>query len=149
ALALIDADLPMNHGVLAPVEVHIPPGSLLDPRRPHAVAAGNVETSQRVVDAVFGALALALPDLVPAAGQGTMNNLTFGGEYPPEWAAASSHFAYYETLGGGAGAGPRGEGASGIHVHMSNTRNTPVEALEFGLPIRVDEYALRAGSGGR
>jgi len=149
ALALLDTDLPMNQGVFGPLTVRIPPGSLLDPRPPHAVAAGNVETSQRIVDAVFGALALALPGVIPAAGQGTMNNLTFGGEYPDEWAAPSSHFAYYETSGGGAGAGPEGDGASGVHVHMSNTRNTPVEALEYTFPIRIEAYALRERSGGR
>lgn len=149
ALALLDADLPMNEGAFAPVAVRVPSGSLLDPRPPHAVAAGNVETSQRVVDVVFGALAQALPGLIPAAGQGTMNNLTFGGAYPPGWPTASPHFAYYETIGGGAGAGPAADGASGIHVHMSNTRNTPVEALEYSLPIRVQGYGLRLGSGGQ
>jgi len=167
ALALLDADLPMNQGVFAPLTVRIPPGSLLDPRPPHAVAAGNVETSQRVVDAVFGALAQALPDLMPAASQGTMNNLTFGSrqdgasgsrfQVPGEASSSPAPgpypliptFAYYETIGGGAGAGPVGDGASGVHVHMSNTRNTPVEALEFSLPIRVESYSLRRGSGGR
>jgi N-methylhydantoinase B len=149
ALALLRADLPMNQGLFAPLTIRIPEGSLLDPRPPHAVAAGNVETSQRIVDAVFGALAQALPDLIPAASQGTMNNLTFGGAYPPGMAAPSAHYAYYETIGGGAGAGPAAGGASGIHVHMSNTRNTPVEALEYSYPIRVESYSLRAGSGGR
>jgi N-methylhydantoinase B len=113
------------------------------------VAAGNVETSQRVVDTVFGALSQALPELVPAASQGTMNNLTFGGAYPDGWPSAATHFAYYETIGGGAGAGPEAGGASGIHAHMSNTRNTPVEALEYSYPIRIETYALREGSGGR
>lgn len=149
ALGLLRADLPMNDGAFAPLTIRVPHGSVLDPWPPHAVAAGNVETSQRVVDVVFGALAGAIPDLVPAAGQGTMNNLTFGGSYPPAWPASATHFAYYETIGGGAGAGHSGDGASGVHVHMSNTRNTPVEALEYGLPIRVEEYALREGSGGR
>ena len=148
-LALLQADLPMNQGVFRPIKVIIPPGSLLDPHLPHAVAAGNVETSQRIVDAVFGAMAQALPGLIPAASQGTMNNLTFGGEFPRERSRASSHFAYYETIGGGAGAGPRAAGASGVHVHMSNTRNTPVEALEYDYPVRIERYALRAGSGGR
>lgn len=149
AMALLGADLPMNQGVFAPLTIHIPPGSLLDPKPPHAVSAGNVETSQRIVDVVFGALAHALPDIIPAASQGTMNNLTFGGTYPDGWPAPASHFAYYETIGGGAGAGPESDGASGVHVHMSNTRNTPVEALEYGFPIRIEEYSLREGSGGR
>jgi len=146
ALALL-GDLPMNQGIFAPLTVLIPPGSLLDPRPPHAVAAGNVETSQRVVDVVFGALAAALPDLIPAASQGTMNNLTFGGSHVGR--VGNPPFAYYETVGGGAGAGPAGDGASGVHVHMSNTRNTPVEALEMAYPIRVESYSLRHGSGGR
>ena len=162
ALTLLNVDLPMNQGVFAPLTVLIPPGSLLDPRPPHAVAAGNVETAQRVVDVVFGALAAALPDLIPAASQGTMNNLTFGGVYSGkgagEWGsredslplpAHRTPFAYYETIGGGAGAGPGGDGASGIHVHMSNTRNTPIEALEYSFPIRIEAYYLRRGSGGR
>jgi len=146
ALALL-GDLPMNQGIFAPLTVLIPPGSLLDPRPPHAVAAGNVETSQRVVDVVFGALAAALPDLIPAASQGTMNNLTFGGSHVGR--VGNPPYAYYETVGGGAGAGPAGDGASGVHVHMSNTRNTPVEALEMAYPIRVESYSLRHGSGGR
>ena len=141
---VVGASLPMNHGVLAPVKVIIPPGSVLDPGPPHAVAGGNVETSQRIVDVLYGALAQALPDLVPAASQGTMNNLSFGGIDPRSGAS----FAYYETMGGGAGAGPQGDGASGIHCHMSNTLNTPIEALEFALPVRVRRYALRRGSGG-
>ena len=121
------------------------------PRRPYrgagppaAVAAGNVETSQRVVDALFGALAQLAPQKIPAASQGTMNNLTFGGYDPVRGQA----FAYYETLGGGMGARPGADGLSGVHVHMSNTRNTPVEALEMSLPVRVRRYSLRAGSGG-
>lgn len=142
ALALLEIDLPMNEGVFRPVEVLIPVGSLLDPHPPHAVAAGNVETSQRIVDVVFGALAQALPGLIPAASQGTMNNLTFGG-------TREGHaFAYYETIGGGAGAGPTADGGSGMHVHMSNTLNTPVEALEYAFPLLVEEYRLRHGSGG-
>ncbi len=149
ALALLGVDLPMNQGAFAPLTVHIPSASLLDPQPPHAVAAGNVETSQRITDVVLGALAQALPGLMPAASQGTMNNLTFGGRYPTEWPAFASHFAYYETIGGGAGAGPTAGGASGVHVHMSNTRNTPVEALEHSYPLRIVEYSLRRGSGGR
>lgn len=141
---LAEADLPMNAGAFAPLNVITPDDSLLNAQAPHAVAAGNVETSQRVVDAVMGALALALPEVIPAASQGTMNNLTFGGRQP----GSHQPFAYYETIGGGAGAGPDGSGASGVHVHMSNTRNTPIEALEYALPVRVERYTLRRGSGG-
>ncbi len=143
ALALLDADLPMNDGAFAPVEVICPEGSLVNPRPPHAVAAGNVETSQRITDAVFGAFAQALPTLIPAASQGTMNNFTFGG------VTADGPFAYYETNGGGLGAGPAAVGGSGMHAHMSNTLNTPIEALEVTFPIRVHQYAYRAHSGGK
>ncbi len=142
ALALTDAELPMNDGALAPLTVRLEPGSLLDPAPPHAVAAGNVETSQRLVDVVLGALAQALPGLIPAASQGTMNNWTFGGQQD------GRPFAYYETIGGGLGAGPARPGGHGMHAHMSNTRNTPVEALEYAFPLRVERYALRDGSGG-
>jgi N-methylhydantoinase B len=144
ALDLLGMPLPMNEGAFAPLTFHIPAGSLLDPRPPRAVAAGNVETSQRVVDVVFGALAQALPDQVPAASQGTMNNLTFGGVTE----TTGRPFAYYETMGGGTGGGPQAAGGHGMHVHMSNTLNTPVEALEYEFPLRVQEYALRQGSGG-
>ncbi len=144
ALALVQTDLPMNDGAFAPITLTIPPGSLLDPPQPHAVAAGNVETSQRITDAVFGALAQALPQLIPAASQGTMNNLTFGGKQTD----SGRPFAYYETIGGGAGAGPDADGGSGMHVHMSNTLNTPVEALEYSFPLRVEQYSLRPNSGG-
>ena len=143
ALALLGSELPMNQGAFGPLTVRIPPGSLLDPRPPHAVAAGNVETSQRIVDVLFGALAQALPDLIPAASQGTMNNLAFGGADDD-----GEPFAYYETLGGGIGAGPRADGGHGLHSHMSNTRNTPVEALEYAFPLRVEAYHLRRDSGG-
>jgi N-methylhydantoinase B len=138
------ADVPVNSGTFAPVRVLVPRGCLLDAEPPHAVAGGNVETSQRVVDAVLGALAEALPDLVPAASQGTMNNVTVGGFDT----SRGEPFAYYETVGGGAGAGPQGDGLSGVHVHMTNTLNTPVEALEYTYPVRIQRYALRRGSGG-
>jgi N-methylhydantoinase B len=138
------ADVPVNSGAFAPVRVVVPKGSFLDAEPPHAVAGGNVETSQRVVDAVLGALAKALPDLIPAASQGTMNNLTIGG-FDAERGAP---FVYYETVGGGAGAGPAGDGLAGVHVHMTNTLNTPVEAIEYTYPLRVRRYALRQGSGG-
>jgi N-methylhydantoinase B len=137
-------EAPMNSGTFAPIRVVVPRGSLLDADAPHAVAGGNVETSQRIVDVVLGALAQALPDLVPAASQGTMNNLTVGGFAPD----SDLPFAYYETMGGGAGAGPGGDGLAGVHVHMTNTLNTPVEALEYAYPLRVRRYMLRRGSGG-
>ncbi|MCL4871793.1 MAG: hydantoinase B/oxoprolinase family protein [Anaerolineae bacterium] len=142
ALALLQVDIPFNQGAFAPIRYVIPPGSLLDPPPPHAVAAGNVETSQRLVDVVYGAVAQLLPELIPAASQGTMNNLTFGG------GVGAAAFAYYETMGGGAGAGPQRNGADGVHVHMSNTLNTPIEALEYGLPLRIMAYGLRPHSGG-
>ena len=141
---LIGEQVPVNSGCMEPVTVRVPEGSILRPLAPAAVAAGNVETSQRVVDALFGALAQLAPDRIPAASQGTMNNLTLGG-YD---AGRKSIFAYYETLGGGMGARPGADGLSGVHVHMSNTLNTPVEALEMDLPLRVRRYALRWGSGG-
>jgi 5-oxoprolinase (ATP-hydrolysing) len=150
---LVDEHVPANQGCLEPIEIVVPEGSLLDPGRgghgqwqgaAAAVAAGNVETSQRIVDALFGALASLARERVPAASQGTMNNLTFGG-YD---AQRGQPFAYYETIGGGMGARAGADGLSGVHVHMSNTRNTPVEALEMSLPVRVRRYALRAGSGG-
>lgn len=141
---LVGESLPINAGVTEPVSVIIPPKSVLDPGPPHAVAGGNVETSMRIVDVLYGALAQALPERIPAASQGTMNNLTFGGIDP----RSGSPFAYYETMGGGAGASAEGSGANGIHCHMSNTLNTPIEALELALPIRLQRYAVRRGSGG-
>ena len=141
---IVGESLPLNAGVYEPVQITIPPGSLLDPGPPHAVAGGNVETSQRIVDVLYGALAQALPERIPAASQGTMNNLTFGGVNP----ADGTPFAYYETIGGGAGAGPQRDGASGLHSHMTNTLNTPVEAMEYALPVRLRRYGLRRGSGG-
>ena len=139
---LADEDIPVNDGCFQPVEVITPAGSVLDPQFPAAVVLGNTETSQRVVDTVLGALAQALPDLAPAASQGTMNNFTVGGSDD------DGQFVYYETLGGGHGACSRGGGISGRHCHMSNTLNTPVEALEYSLPMRVWRYHLREGSGG-
>jgi N-methylhydantoinase B len=136
-------DVPVNHGCFAPVTVSVPEHCVLNPDFPAAVGAGNVETSQRVVDVVLGALAQALPDRIPAASQGTMNNVTLGGHVD------GRPFVYYETIGGGHGGGPQGPGLSGRHSHMTNTRNTPVEALEMALPVRVVAYALREGSGGR
>ena len=140
---LVGEEVPVNAGCFAPVQVDAPAGCLVNARPPAAVAGGNVETSQRITDAVFGALAQALPDRIAAAGQGTMNNCTMGGEN-----ADGSPWTYYETLGGGMGAHPQGDGFSGAHVHMSNTLNTPVEALEMAYPLRLTRYHLRRGSGG-
>lgn len=140
---LMPASTPACAGALRPLHISAPEGSLVNPRRPAAVAAGNVETSQRIVDAVTGALARALPERIPAASQGTMNNVAIGARHP-----GGSGWDYYETLGGGMGAGPRGGGLSGVHTHMTNTLNTPVEALEMRFPLRVVRYALRRGSGG-
>jgi N-methylhydantoinase B len=140
---LVGGEFPTNGGSFAPVTVRAPEGTIVNADPPHAVAGGNVETSQRIVDVVLGALAEALPDRVPAAGQGTMNNLTIGGARRD-----GSSFAYYETIGGGMGAGPDGDGLGGVHVHMTNTLNTPVEALEQTYPFRVRTYRLREGSGG-
>jgi N-methylhydantoinase B len=133
---LTDPDVPASGGAFAPVSVSAPVGSLVNARPPAAVAAGNVETSCRIADVVLAAFGRALP--VPAQGQGTMNNVTFGNE----------RFTYYETVGGGQGACPQADGPSAVHVTMSNTLNTPVEALELAYPLRVTRYALRAGSGG-
>lgn len=129
-------DLPASGGAFAPVTVRAPEGCLVNARPPAAVAAGNTETSSRIVDVVFRALGQALP--VPAQGQGTMNNVVFG----------SDRFTYYETIGGGQGACPDADGPSGVHVAMSNTLTTPIEALELAYPLRVERYALRLGSGG-
>ncbi|MGQ0713613.1 MAG: hydantoinase B/oxoprolinase family protein [Gemmatimonadaceae bacterium] len=134
---LLDDDVPMNDGIARAVEVVAPRGSVMNAVWPAAVAAGNVELSQRMADTLFAALADAGLD-VPAQGQGTMNNVTFGG----------SGWTFYETLGGGQGGSSRAPGPSAVHVGMSNTRNTPIESLEWSLPIRIDEYAVRRGSGG-
>jgi N-methylhydantoinase B len=129
-------DLPASGGAFEPVTVRAPAGCLVNARSPAAVAAGNTETSSRITDVVFAAFGQALP--VPAQGQGTMNNVVFGNE----------RFTYYETIGGGQGACPDADGPSGVHVAMSNTLNTPAEALELAYPLRVERYELRAGSGG-
>ena len=133
---LVDPDLPASGGAFAPVSVTGPAGCLVNARPPAAVAAGNVETSSRIVDVVMHAFGEAID--VPAQGQGTMNNVTFGND----------RFTYYETIGGGQGACPQADGPSGVHVAMSNTLSTPVEALELQYPLRVRRYALRRGSGG-
>ncbi|MDS0476775.1 hydantoinase B/oxoprolinase family protein [Natrinema sp. 1APR25-10V2] len=138
---LTNPEIPPNHGCYEPVTISAPAGSLLDPTPPAAVVGGNVETSQRVTDVVFTALAEAAPDRVPAQGQGTMNNLTIG--------ARDGSVTYYETIGGGFGARPDRDGMDGVQVGMTNTLNTPIEALETEYPLRVERYALREGSGGR
>ena len=138
-----DQELAPNEGMARPLELKLRPGSLLAPLPGAAVAAGNVETSQRIVDVVLGALAQVCPDRIPAASQGTMNNLTVGTSH------GAAPFSYYETTGGGAGAGSRGDGISGVQVHMTNTRNTPIEALELAYPLRVTRTTLARNSGGR
>jgi N-methylhydantoinase B len=142
---LLGLDVPNNSGCLAPIRVIAPQGSVVNALTPAAVAGGNVETSQRIVDVLLGALCQAVPGRIPAASQGTMNNVSLGG-YDPIRATA---FAYYETIGGGMGARPTSNGPSAVHSHMTNTLNTPVEALEYAYPLRVLRYEIRRGSGGR
>jgi N-methylhydantoinase B/oxoprolinase/acetone carboxylase alpha subunit len=142
--SIIRRDVPYNSGLLRPIRLVAPAGTVVNARPPAAVAGGNVETSQRITDVLLGALAQAVPRRVPAASSGTMNNITFGGTDP----ATGKSFAYYETIGGGMGASPERDGLSGVHTHMTNTRNTPVEALEHYLPVRIRRYSLRRGSGG-
>jgi len=136
--------VPATAGLMRSVEVIAPPGSVVNARPPAAVAGGNVETSQRIVDVVLRALSSAIPQSIPAAASGTMNNLTIGGIDP----RTSAPFAYYETVAGGMGARPTKPGVSGVHTHMTNSLNTPAEALEYAYPLRVREYALRKSSGG-
>jgi len=141
---LLPEGTPTNDGILRPVRVLTRPGTLADASYPSGVAAGNVETSQRLVDVLFGAFARLCPGRVPAASAGTMSNLTFAATRPD-----GSTFTYYETIPGGAGAGPARAGASGLQTHMTNTRNTPIEAFERSYPVRFERLALRRGSGGR
>ncbi|WP_040767555.1 hydantoinase B/oxoprolinase family protein [Sulfobacillus thermosulfidooxidans] len=145
--AVVDEEIPSNEGGFRPLTIITRPGTIVDATMPAAVAGGNVETSQRIVDVVLGALAQALPRKIPAAGQGTMNNLTLGGLDQRDISHPRA-VAYYETIGGGAGAGPTWDGVSGVHVHMSNTMNTPIEALERELPLRVRRYQIWRKSGG-
>ncbi len=142
---LVGGDVPASAGLMEPIEVIAPAGTVVNAVHPASVAGGNVETSQRIVDVLFKALAQALPDRIPAASQGTMNNLTIGGFDP----LTSSEFSYYETVAGGMGARPNQEGMSGVHTHMTNSLNTPAEALEYAYPLRVREYSIRRGSGGK
>jgi N-methylhydantoinase B len=141
---LLAEDVPAAAGLMQPIEVIAPEGTIVNARPPAAVAGGNVETSQRIVDVVLRALAQAIPDRIPAAAAGTMNNLTIGGVDP----RTGEPFAYYETVAGGMGARPGKAGVSGVHTHMTNSLNTPAEALEYGYPLRVRKYSLRVGSGG-
>jgi len=141
---LITADVPYTAGLLRPIRVIAPEGSVVNARMPAAMAAGNVETSQRIVDVLLGALSAAAPDRIPAASSGTMNNLSLGG-----WDAVRNRpFAYYETVAGGMGASAAAPGLDAVHTHMTNSWNTPAEALEHQYPLRVRAYRIRGGSGG-
>jgi len=140
---LVPGETPATAGLLRPIEVITPERSVVDAEPPAAVAAGNVETSQRIVDTLLRALAKAIPERIPAASQGTMNNFTLGGVAPD-----GQPFAYYETVAGGMGARSMVDGLNGIHTHMTNSLNTPVEALESFYPLRVRRYGLRWNSGG-
>jgi N-methylhydantoinase B len=141
---LVGVDVPASAGLMEPIEVFAPRGTIVNAVHPSAVAGGNVETSQRIVDTILRALAAALPQRIPAASQGTMNNLTIGGFDPRN----QQEFAYYETVAGGMGARPRADGMSAVHTHMTNSLNTPAEALEYAYPLRVRSYSIRKNSGG-
>jgi N-methylhydantoinase B/oxoprolinase/acetone carboxylase alpha subunit len=141
---LIRADVPYNAGLLRPIKVIAPERSVVNAGLPAAMAAGNVETSQRITDVILGALAQALPDRIPAASSGTMNNISFGG-----WDSRRGRaFSYYETIAGGMGASAQADGLSAVHTHMTNSWNTPVEAFEHEYPVQVRSYGIRSGSGG-
>ena len=141
---LAGPDAPRNEGCYRPIRFTLPERSIVAAGPPRAVSAGNVETSQRITDVALGALAQAVPDRIPAASSGTMNNITIGG-YDN---ARQRPYAYYETIAGGAGGGPRRNGRSGVHTHMTNTMNTPIEALPLAYPFTVERYELRTGTGG-
>jgi N-methylhydantoinase B len=155
---LLREDVPATAGLMRPIQLIAPEGTVVNARPPAAVAGGNVETSQRIVDVLLRALAQALPQHIPAASSGTMNNLTIGGmddrhlgvprSSLPLVRVGAIPFAYYETVAGGSGASATHDGVSGVHTHMTNSLNTPAEALEYSYPLRVMKYALRAGSGG-
>ncbi len=142
--AVTEPGIPPNYGCYAPVTVHVPEGTVLNPVHPAAVSSGNVETSQRIVDVLLLALHDALPARIPAQSQGTMNNVAIGGQLGD----SGTGFTYYETIAGGQGALPYKDGEDGIHTHMTNTANTPIEALELAYPLRVEAYELIEGSGG-
>jgi N-methylhydantoinase B len=142
---LVGTSIPSNAGGMRPLEIIAPEGTIVNARPPAAVCGGNVETSQRIVDVLYKCLAAAMPDRIPAASQGTMNNLTFGAVDP----RTTRPVAYYETVSGGMGARPTMDGLSGVHTHMTNSLNTPIEALEHAYPVRLVRYSLRHHSGGR
>ena len=144
-ISVFGKGIPINEGCWSVIKAVVPKGSLLNPEYPAAVSAGNVETSQRIVDVLMGALSSLIPEIIPAASQGTMNNLTIGGiDF-----RTGNAFSFYETIGGGEGASKNKHGVSGIHTHMTNTLNTPIESLETEYPLRVLRYSLRKGSGGK
>ncbi len=136
---IMGEDIPINSGIMKPVELILKRGSILSPEKPSAMAGGNVETSQRIVDVILGAFSKILPEKIAAASQGTMNNISFGGK----------GYTYYETIGGGSGAGRGFNGTSAVHTHMTNSLNTPVEAIERNFPIIIKRYSVRKNSGGR
>jgi len=141
---LLREDVPATAGLMRPIRIIAPPGTVVNAKPPAAVAGGNVETSQRIVDVLLKALSQAIPDRIPAAAAGTMNNLTIGGIDP----RSGETFAYYETIAGGMGARATKDGVSGVHTHMTNSLNTPAEALEHAYPLRLRQYSLRPKSGG-
>ena len=143
--SLMGLDVPNNSGCMVPISILAPLGTVVNAASPAPVAGGNVETSQRIVDVLLGALAQACPERIPAASQGTMNNLSIGGWDPEK----RRYFTYYETIGGGTGASQASDGISAIHSHMTNTLNTPIEALEYTYPLRVRRYEIRRASGGK
>jgi N-methylhydantoinase B len=141
---LVEEEIPFTSGILRPIRVIAPSGTVVNANVPAAMAAGNVETSQRITDVLLGALAQVIPDRIPAASSGTMNNLSFGG-----WDASRGRaFAYYETIAGGMGASSKAEGRSATHTHMTNSWNTPIEAFEHQYPLRIESYRVRKNSGG-
>ena len=142
-ISITDPTVPVNDGCFRPVTLHIPEGCMMNPRRPAPVAGGNVETSQRNVDVLMRALSQAVPERVPAAGPGTMSNISIGG-----LRRDGTPWTFYETVGGGSGGRPGSDGVDGVHVNMTNTMNTPIEALETYLPMRFDSYMLRPDTGG-
>jgi N-methylhydantoinase B len=146
---LLHEDVPATSGLMRPIRVIAPSGTVVNAKPPAAVAGGNVETSQRIVDVLLKALAQAIPDRIPAAASGTMNNLTIGGiDLRFGDPRTGEPFAYYETIAGGMGARPTKDGVSGVHTHMTNSLNTPAEALEYAYPVRLRQYSFRSSSGG-